>query len=42
MVKEQRIEKLKTTASTYKVAFKDMEVTDNVLSTMKRLFDIII
>ena len=37
-VKEQRIEKFKTTASTYKVTFKDIEISDNILSTLKKLF----
>ena len=37
-IKEQRIEKFRTKASSYKVNFQDMEVTDNVLSTLKKLF----
>ena len=37
-VKEQRIEKFKTTASTYKLTFKDIEISDNIMSTLKKLF----
>jgi hypothetical protein len=37
-VNEQRMEKFKTTSSTYKVNFKDLEVTENVLATLNQLF----
>ena len=37
-IKEQRIEKFKTIASSYKVTFQDIEVTEDVLSTLKTLF----
>lgn len=36
-LKEQRISKLRTIGSTYKVIFRDIEVTDDVLSTLKRM-----
>ena len=37
-VKEQRMVKFKTTASTYEVSIKDLEVTEDVPSTLKRIF----
>lgn len=37
-VKEQRMEKFSTVAFTYKVHFKDLEVTEDILSTLKQLF----
>ena len=37
-VKEQRMVKFKTTASTYEVSIKDLEVAEDVLSTLKRIF----
>ena len=37
-VKDQWIPKIRTTASVYKVKFKDIEVTDDVLSALKILF----
>ncbi|XP_052806406.1 uncharacterized protein LOC128235642 [Mya arenaria] len=37
-IKEQHMSKFKTTASTYKVNFKDIEVTEDVLNAMKKLF----
>ncbi len=40
-VKEQRMEKFKTVASTYKVSFKDIEVTEDILTTLKKLFQAI-
>ena len=37
-IKDQRIEKFRTRASSYKVYFKDIEVTDDILSTLRILF----
>ncbi|MEW8544218.1 MAG: hypothetical protein AB2693_11855, partial [Candidatus Thiodiazotropha sp.] len=37
-IKEQRIEKFRTTASTYKVTFKDIEVVEDILPALRRLF----
>lgn len=37
-VKSQRMSKFKTTAATYKITFKNIEVTEDVLSTLRRLF----
>ncbi|XP_045168552.2 uncharacterized protein LOC123531553 [Mercenaria mercenaria] len=37
-IREQKIEKFKTTGSTYKVNFKNIEVTEDVLLTLKRIF----
>ena len=37
-IKEQTIEKFKTNASTYKVTFQDIEVTEDVVLTLRRLF----
>ena len=37
-IKEQYIEKFRTTGTTYKVTFKDIEVTENIVSTLKKLF----
>ena len=40
-IKEQRMEKFKTTASTYKVNFKDIEITEDIMNTLKKLFQAI-
>ncbi|XP_045215064.2 uncharacterized protein LOC123565260 [Mercenaria mercenaria] len=40
-INEQRMEKFKTTSSTYKVTFKDLEVTYDVSATLERLFNAI-
>ena len=37
-LKEQHMKKFSTTASTYKVNFKDLDVAEDVLTTLKRLF----
>ena len=37
-IEDQRIEKFRTRASSYKVHFKDIEVTDDILSTLRILF----
>ena len=37
-IKEQKIEKFKTTASSYKDSFKDIEVSEDVFGTLRRLF----
>jgi hypothetical protein len=37
-IKEQHMEKFKTTASTYKVTIRDIEVTENILDTLKIMF----
>ncbi|KAL4226108.1 hypothetical protein ACF0H5_014095 [Mactra antiquata] len=41
-LKEQRISKFGTTSTSYHVTFRDMEVSNDVLSTLKRLFTAII
>lgn len=38
-IKEQHMKKFRTTASTYNVHFKDIEVTIYILSALKRLFN---
>lgn len=37
-IREQKIEKFRTIGSTYKVNFKNIEVTEDVLLTLKRIF----
>lgn len=37
-VKSQRIEKFKTTANSYKITFKNIEVTENILTTLRQIF----
>jgi len=41
-IKEQRMNKFRATSTSYKVTFKDIEVTEDVLSTLKKLFKAII
>ena len=40
-IKEQRIEKFKTIASSYKVNFNDIDISENILSTLRRLFSVL-
>jgi len=35
-IKEQRMSNFKTLSTSYKVTFKDIEMTDEVMSTLKR------
>jgi hypothetical protein len=37
-IKSQRIEKFKTTATSYKISFQNIEVTENISSTLRRIF----
>ena len=37
-VKSQRIEKFKTTANSYKITFKNIEITENILTTLRQIF----
>ena len=40
-IKDQRIEKIKTTSSSYKVNLKGIEVSENVFNTLRRLFNVL-
>lgn len=41
-IKEQQIPKFRTTGTTYKVSLKDIEITEDVLPALKRMFAAII
>lgn len=41
-IREQRIPKFRTIGSTYKVLFKEIEITEDVFSTLRRLFETIL
>jgi len=41
-VKEQRMEKFKTTQSTYRVTFRDIEVTDDIVAAIRTLFSAVL
>ena len=40
-IKKQRVSKFRTTSMSYKVTFKDNEVTNDVMSAIQRLFETI-
>ena len=41
-VKERRMEKFKTTQTTYSVTFQDIEVTDDMVAAVKTLFSAVL